>query len=101
MEADMSVDTAVEIDRSAPYVDRRLASGSVALMTGGVLLWMLGAAVGAVAAVGASRRYVASLEESPRVTASRRWRQVRSATTAGVRAGVGAGVGAWQDSGKH
>ena len=89
----MSVDTEVEIDRSEPYIDRRLVSGSVVLMTAGVLLWMLGAAVGAVAAVGASRRFVASLEESPRVMASRRWRQVRSATTAGV--------GAWQDAGRH
>jgi hypothetical protein len=88
----MAVDTEVRID-SAAYLDRRMARGSAALMTGGLLAWLLGATVGVVAVASACRRYVAAMEEPPRVVARRRWRQVRSATVAAV--------GAWQDSGRQ
>ena len=78
---------------STAYVDRRLAAGSAALMTGGLLMCLAGATAGVVALVGAVRRYVADLEEPPRAMARRRLRQVRSATVAGA--------GAWQDYGRQ
>ncbi|MEU7906515.1 hypothetical protein [Actinoplanes sp. NPDC049118] len=74
---------------SGAYVDRRLVGGSAALMTVGFVTYAVGAAIGAIAVVGAARRYIASLDEPPQVTVRRRWGQVRSAT--------GAGVGAWRD----
>ena len=74
---------------SAAYVDRRLITGSVALMTTGLLTCLAGATLGVIAVVNASRRYVADREEHPRATARRRWGQARSATMAGV--------GAWQE----
>lgn len=83
------IDTHVLNNASAPYVDRRLIGGSVALLTGGLLACLAGAAVGAVAVVSACRRYVADRDEPPRATARRRWEQLRSASAAGV--------GAWQD----
>ena len=89
----MAVDTEVRLDQSAVYLDRRLARGSAVLMTGGLLVWVLGATVGAVAVVSACRRYVAAMEEPPRAVARRRLRQVRSATMAGV--------GAWRESDRH
>jgi hypothetical protein len=91
LEADMAVDTDTRVLNGAPmpYVDRRLIGGSAVLVTGGLLACVVGAAVGVVAVVGACRRYVADLDESPRATVRRRWGQVRSASAAGV--------GAWQD----
>jgi hypothetical protein len=71
------------------YVDRRLLGGSVVLLTGGLLMWLAGASVGAVAVVSGCRRYVAAMDEAPGRVARRRWGQVRSATSAGV--------GAWRD----
>ena len=85
----VDIDTHVLDNASAPYVDRRLIGGSAALLTGGLLACLAGAAVGAVAVVRACRRYVADLDEPPRATVRRRWEQLRSASTAGV--------GAWQD----
>ena len=71
------------------YVDRRLIGSGVVLMTGGLLACLVGATLGVVATVSACRRYVADLDESPRVMARRRWEQAKSATAAGV--------GAWHD----
>ncbi|HEY6596363.1 MAG TPA: hypothetical protein VI011_19995 [Asanoa sp.] len=87
----MAVDTDTDArnETSHAYVDRRLIAGSAVLVTGGLLVCMVGATMGAVAVLGACRRYVAHLQESPRHLARRRLRQVRSATTAGV--------GAWQE----
>jgi hypothetical protein len=85
----MAADTYTNSRNPAAYVDRRLFGGSAVLMTGGLLACLVGAMVGTVALVGACRRYVADLPESPRVTARRRWEQARSATAAGV--------GAWQE----
>ena len=84
----MVVDTA-----DAGYVDRRLIGSSAALLTGGLVVCLAGAAIGAVAVVTACRRYVADLDEPPRAMARRRWGQARSATMAGV--------GAWQDFGRR
>jgi hypothetical protein len=94
-EADMTVDvnTDARAKPSAAYVDRRLIGGSAALMTGGLLVCLVGASVGVVAVVGACRRFVAAMEESPTYVARRRWEQARSATMAGV--------GAWQDYGRQ
>jgi hypothetical protein len=89
----MAVDTDVRSNGETTYLDRRLMRGSVVLMTGGLLAWLIGATVGTVAVVAASRRYVASLDEPPQVKARRRWQQARSATMAGV--------GAWQDYGRQ
>lgn len=74
---------------SGAYVDRRLVGGSAALMTVGFVTYAVGAAIGAIAVVGAARRYLARLEEPPQVTVRRRFGQARSATAAGV--------GAWRD----
>jgi hypothetical protein len=76
-------------DNDISYVDRRLVAGSAVLVTGGLVVCLLGATIGAVAVVGACRRYVTHLEESPGRMARRRLGQVRSATAAGV--------GAWQE----
>ncbi|HET6531597.1 MAG TPA: hypothetical protein VFH03_13455 [Actinoplanes sp.] len=78
--------------QAGAYVDRRLLVGSAVLLTGGFLMWLAGAAVGAVAVVSAGRRYVAAMEETPSHIARRRWGQVRSATSAGV--------GAWREHGR-
>ncbi|WP_127503909.1 hypothetical protein [Actinoplanes solisilvae] len=80
---------AVDANTPAPYVDRRLALSSVALLGAAWLAGMAGAAIGVLVVVQASRRYVADLAEPPRVTAGRRWQQARSATAAGI--------GAWQE----
>jgi hypothetical protein len=89
-ETDMVVRTHTDgkADISQPYVDRRLVGAGAALMTGGMLMCLTGAAIGTVAVVGACRRYLAGLDEPPRATVRRRWGQARSATAAGV--------GAWQ-----
>ena len=91
MAVDVNTDTGA--NPSTGYVDRRLIGGSAALMTGGLLVCMAGAAVGLVAVVGACRRYLAAMEESPTYVVQRRWGQARSATKAGV--------GAWQDYGRQ
>ena len=65
------IDTHGLNNASAPYVDRRLIGGSAALLTGGLLACLAGAAVGAVAVVSACRRYVADREEPPRATVRR------------------------------
>jgi hypothetical protein len=88
----MVVDTGID-GRSGTYVDRRLIGSSAALLTGGLVVCLAGAAIGAVAVVTACRRYVADLDEPPRAMARRRWGQARSATVAGV--------GAWQDYGRR
>ena len=80
------------VDRGR-YVDRRLIGSSAALLTGGLVVCLAGAAIGAVAVVSAFRRYVADLDEPPQAMARRRWGQARSATMAGV--------GAWQDFGRR
>jgi len=86
----MAVDTELDVkNASAVYVDRRLIGGSAVLLSSGLLMCLAGATVGGVAVVSACRRYVATLDETPRHIARRRWRQVRSATSAGF--------GAWQD----
>jgi hypothetical protein len=77
----------------SPYIDRRLVGAGAALMTGGMLVCLAGAAIGTVAVVSAGRRYLAGLDEPPRDMARRRWEQARSATAAGV--------GAWQDYGRQ
>jgi hypothetical protein len=92
-EAEMAVDTDIRSNRETTYLDRRLMRGSVVLMTGGMLAWLIGATVGTVTVVTACRRYVAGLDEPPQVKARRRWQQARSATLAGV--------GAWQDYGRQ
>jgi hypothetical protein len=91
----MTVDTDIIARNggSAGYVDRRLVAGSAVLVTGGLLVCVVGATLGAAAVVGACRRYVAGLEERPRVLARRRWGQVRSASVAGV--------AAWRDYGRQ
>ena len=77
---------------SAGYVDRRMLASGAALVTGGLLICLVGAAIGASALLSASRRYIADREEPPRDMALRRWGQAKSATMAGV--------GAWQDYGR-
>lgn len=76
-------------DAAEVYVDRRLLGGSAVLLTGGLMMWLAGATIGAVAVVRGCRRYVAAMDEAPGTVARRRWGQVRSATSAGV--------GAWRD----
>ena len=71
------------------YVDRRLVGSGVVLMTGGLLVCLVGATLGVVATVNACRRYLADLDESPKVMVRRRWQQAKSATAAGV--------GAWHE----
>ena len=88
----MVVDTGID-GGSGRYVDRRLIGSSAALLTGGLVVCLAGAAIGAVAVVSACRRYVAGLDEPPTAMARRRWGQARSATVAGV--------GAWQDYGRR
>jgi hypothetical protein len=89
----VDIDTRDLKNASAAYVDRRLIAGSAVLVTGGLLVCLAGAAIGAVAVVGATRRYVADLQEPPSAMARRRWEQVRSASMAGV--------GAWRDYGRQ
>ena len=85
----LDTDTDGRKNALAAYVDRRLVVGSAALMTGGLLVWLAGAAAGTAALLRAFQRYVADLDEPPRESARRRLGQVKSATAAGV--------GAWQD----
>jgi hypothetical protein len=87
----MAVDTNTDGRTHSPaaYVDRRLVGAGAALMMGGLLACLAGAALGMVAVATAGRRYVADLDEPPREMARRRYQQARSATMAGV--------GAWQD----
>jgi hypothetical protein len=87
----MAVDTNIDGKRdvTAAYLDRRLLRGSAVLLTGGFLMWLAGATVGAVTVVSGCRRYVGAMDESPAHVARRRWGQVRSAASAGA--------GAWRD----
>lgn len=87
MAGDTNADGSVQT--SLAYVDRRLLGVGAALLTAGLVACLAGAAMGAVAVVGAGRRYVADRNERPGEMARRRWEQARSATVAGV--------GAWQD----
>ena len=90
----MAVDATTDArNASAGYLDRRLLAGSAVLVTGGLLICLVGATVGVAALVSASRRYVADRDEPPRQMAARRWGQARSATMAGV--------GAWQEYGRQ
>jgi hypothetical protein len=90
----MAVDATIDgKNASAGYVDRRMLAGSAALVTGGLLICLVGAAIGASALLSASRRYIADRDEPPRQMARRRLEQARSATMAGV--------GAWQDYGRQ
>ena len=89
----MAVDTDIKQTAPAAYVDRRLIGSSAVLLAGGFLVCLAGAAVGAVALVGAGRRYVATLDETPRHMAHRRWAQAKSATSAGY--------GAWTEYGRR
>lgn len=91
----MAVDTNTDgrVQASVAYVDRRLLGMGAALLTAGLMASLAGAAMGAVAVVGAGRRYVADRNERPGEMARRRWEQARSATVAGV--------GAWQEHGRQ
>jgi hypothetical protein len=91
----MAVDDTIDgsTNASAGYVDRRMLAGSAALVTGGLLICLVGAAIGAAALVTASRRYIADRDEPPREMALRRFGQAKSATMAGV--------GAWQEYGRQ
>ncbi|MEV6494140.1 hypothetical protein AB0M20_36795 [Actinoplanes sp. NPDC051633] len=91
----MAVDTSIDGKRdvTAAYLDRRLLRGSAVLLTGGFLMWLAGATVGAVAVASGCRRYVGAMDESPAHVARRRWAQMRSATSAGT--------GAWREYDQH
>jgi hypothetical protein len=74
---------------SGPGVNRntlRLAAGLIGV---GGLMCAAGAAMTAVIAVGAIRRWTEQLDERPSQMARRRWSQARAATAAGI--------GAWRN----